>query len=111
MSVLLPLLPLVGVLTAMTDTCLAIPTRGAADGTSLFVSRSNDATGANGTAVSWVACEGAEVAAQFPKLSCATFVVPLDHSKPENGRTVALKLAKWAADDGIQRLGTLFLNP
>ncbi|MET8630925.1 alpha/beta hydrolase [Kitasatospora sp. NPDC004669] len=45
------------------------------------------------------------------ELQCATLTVPMDYAHPENGQTFILPLAKKAAADPAQRIGSLVFNP
>ncbi|MDH6134121.1 pimeloyl-ACP methyl ester carboxylesterase [Kitasatospora sp. MAA4] len=45
------------------------------------------------------------------ELQCATLTVPMDYAHPENGQTFTLPLAKKAAADPAQRIGSLAFNP
>lgn len=53
--------------------------------------------------VSWRPCGGG--------VECATLLVPLDHDRPDDGRTVELALARKPATEPEQRIGPLVLNP
>lgn len=44
-------------------------------------------------------------------LQCARLTVPRDYSRPQNGKTFALPVAKAAAGDPDRRIGSLVYNP
>ena len=54
--------------------------------------------------INWLPCE------KSPQTECGTLKVPLDWSKP-SGATISLAVARRAAKDPTQRVGTLFFNP
>ncbi|MFI9275305.1 alpha/beta hydrolase [Kitasatospora sp. NPDC052896] len=45
------------------------------------------------------------------ELQCATLTVPMDYAHPENGQTFTLPLARKAAADPAQRIGSLVFDP
>jgi pimeloyl-ACP methyl ester carboxylesterase len=55
--------------------------------------------------VTWAAC-----GKDLPGLQCATVIVPLDYDAP-GAATTSLALAKWPAEKGKRRIGTVFVNP
>jgi len=64
--------------------------------------------------VRWEACP-AELLSSVPaaerdRYGCATYPVPIDHSRPGAG-SVRLSLLRRAADDPARRIGSLFVNP
>ncbi|WP_232662627.1 alpha/beta fold hydrolase [Pseudonocardia sp. TRM90224] len=59
--------------------------------------------------LSFGACP-ADLAEQFPTMTCATFEAPLDYAHPD-GPTITLLASRIAAGDPAKRRGTLFVNP
>ncbi|MFJ9847405.1 hypothetical protein ACIRYZ_44705 [Kitasatospora sp. NPDC101155] len=45
------------------------------------------------------------------ELQCATLTVPMDYSRPQDGRTFTLPVARHTVADPAQRIGSLVLNP
>jgi pimeloyl-ACP methyl ester carboxylesterase len=64
--------------------------------------------------VVWGPCAPGDIAnvppADQAKFSCANYVVPLDHDRPNRG-TINLALMRRTANDQANRIGSLFLNP
>jgi len=56
-------------------------------------------------AIAWSDC-----GEDFPGIECATVEVPLDYDTPR-GATTTLALARVAASDQANKIGTVFLNP
>lgn len=56
--------------------------------------------------LSWVPCDEADPNG----MQCGSLDVPMDYDKP-NGEKYTLRLAKMAATDPAQRVGSLFVNP
>ena len=56
--------------------------------------------------VGWAACTEATLTG----FDCATYEVPLDHDRPA-GTTTTIALARRAATDQANKLGTIFVNP
>ncbi|HET9143654.1 alpha/beta hydrolase [Actinophytocola sp.] len=64
--------------------------------------------------VVWGACAPADISNVPPeerfRFSCANYVVPLDHDRPNRG-SINLALMRRAGNDQANRVGSLFLNP
>lgn len=58
--------------------------------------------------VEWGPCPGREDEIRF---SCGSYEVPLDHAEGFEGGVASIALSKYSADEGVKRLGSIFINP
>ena len=55
------------------------------------------------TPISWTPCSG--------DLQCGNLIVPLDYAEPDNGKTIAIALARHLANVPADRIGSLVIEP
>lgn len=93
------------ILLLVTAACVALATSPVVAGEPVAAT-SSGSWGPPPTTIAWTACgEGADPAAQ-----CGTVAVPLDYDRPRAG-SVTIGLARIAASNANQKLGTVFVNP
>src|SRR5690349_11719522 len=64
--------------------------------------------------VEWAACTAEALAqvpvAERPNVTCAAYQVPVNHSRPADGK-IGIAMMRRAAPDQSAKIGSLFINP